>query len=460
MRPSALQFAAISLLLSASTMATSALGAGFTIQEQGAKRLGTAMAGSGSSAADAMSAWFNPASMSLLGNQVSATASIIEPRLEFTDTGSVQTGTTGTAPLLPSGNTSDDAGSAAFVPGFSYVHQINDLWSYGLTLNSPFGLATDYDPLWTGRYQAVQSQIRTANLNPSLSFALTDQLSLGAGIDINYASAHLTNAIDFAAICAQLAGGSCPNGAMPGQGNFDGYVINEGNDVGYGYNLGALWQLDANTRVGLDYRSQIHHRLEGTSDFEAPGALGGFAALGSLGDALQVAFHKTGNSAPLVLPDSAGISFYHQFGSGQFSLVANADWTGWSSLDRLRINFDNPATTDVSQDMNWKNAWLFALGGEFNPNDVWTLRAGVSYDQSPVRNATLRIPRLPGSDRLRVALGVTRSISPTASVDFALTHDYIHNSAINHPGDTGDILKGRYDGMANTVSVQYNYHFV
>ena len=450
-------FAALAFIVSASC---NVYAAGFSVLEQGAKHIGSALAGTGSSASDATAAWYNPAAMSLLGNEVSLNASLIEPHINYTDIGSTQSVGGSSIPLLPTGVKSTNAGVAALVPSLFYVHRLGANAHFGFTLNAPFGLETRYNPQWTGRYQAIESKMEDINFNPVLSYALNKHFSVGVGASVNYLDAHLTNAIDFAAVCAQVAGGACPNGAVPGQGSFDGYAVNKGNDVGFGYNLGALWRITPYTRVGFSYRSQIHHTLDGSSTFVPPATLGGFAALGQTGTVMKSMFYKMGNEAPLVLPASATLSFYHRIpmASGHnLTLMANADWTQWSVMKNLTIKFNDPTKPVSSQLLNWQDVWRFSLGADYKLNSKWVLRTGVAYDQSPVRNDALRSPRIPGSDRTWLAVGATRKITPTTSVDFALTHDYVHDAYIHHMGATGDMLNGHYGANANTISVQFNH---
>lgn len=441
----------------------SVFAAGFAILEKSAKREGTALAGSGSAAMDASAVWFNPAGMSRLGDsQLQISGHYVMPKFEFNDQGSNRPIAGTSVPLLPDVASRRDAGVEAFVPAISYVRPINNQWHFGLALNAPFGLSTDYGRDWRGRYQAVRSEITSLNLNPALARRLGSNLAVGFGVDISYMETSLSNAIDLAAACAELAGGACPNGAIPGQGQFDGFVENSGDDIGLGYNAGLLWELTSGTRVGIAWRSGIDHDLEGEADFASPETLDGLGSLGLLGNALGAAFRDSDIEARLRTPESVSLSLYHRFGDGflrRFAVMVNADWTGWSSVDELRIRFDNPAAPSTVERFAWENVWRLAIGGEYYVNDRWTLRCGVALDESPVSDASQRSPRLPGNDRRWIAFGASRSLADGSSIDFALAHTLVDDTAIDHVGVSGDRLVGEYDSDGTILSLEYNRVF-
>lgn len=437
-------------------------GAGFAILEQSAARNGMALAGSRAAAEDASTVWFNPAGMTRRDSELQLAAHLIVPQFEFNDRGSVQTTPLGSLPLLPGADRSEDGAERAVVPNAAYVRAINERWRLGIVLNAPFGLSTGYASDWVGRYQAVDSEITSFNVNPAVAYRVNDRLSLGAGVSVNYTEARLTNAVDFAAICAQLAGDACPNGALPGQGAFDGFVENTGDDTSVGYNLGLLWQPTNATRLGLTYRSEIEHNLEGDVDFTAPATLGGFEALGPmLGGALAAAFADGNAGAELTLPDTAGASIRHDIENGfaaGVTLLAEAVWTGWSNLSALRIDSDNPATPPLEETLAWENTWRFAVGLECRVNAAWQLRAGIAYDESPVPNQQLRTPRLPDNDRTWLALGLGRTWRH-GTIDVGYAHLVVDDTPIDRVGGTGDRLRGDYDSAADVFSVEVGFDF-
>src|SRR5690606_36972456 len=74
---------------------------GMAITEHGAKGLGTAFASGGTAAEDASTQWFNPASMVLIDHAASVSVSLVSPRFDYEDRGSLQNVGAGTIPLLP-----------------------------------------------------------------------------------------------------------------------------------------------------------------------------------------------------------------------------------------------------------------------------------------------------------------------------------------------------------------------
>jgi long-chain fatty acid transport protein len=444
----------LALLLSQFLLLGQAQASGFAIAENSAKELGVAFAGGSAIAEDGSTVWFNPAGMTRLGSTFQFSTHYIDPTFDFDDTGSAQ--------LLPNGEIQLDGsrasggGEPAIVPNMYYVRPLSERLYFGLGLNAPFGLTTKYDPNWIGRYQAVKSEIATLNVNPAIAYVVNEHLSVGAGLNINYMQAELTNAIDFAAICAAAAGGPCPNGSIPGQGMYDGFVINEADDTSVGVNVGLLWSPAEDTRIGLAYRSQINHSLTGEATFSAPAALGGFDALGPLGLALGAAFADSDITADVSLPDTASVSVFQRL-FHNISVVGDVSWTDWADIPALRVEFTNPAAPQSAEVLNWNDSWRLSAGLIVDLNERWTVRSGYAYDESPVPDAAVRTSRLPDNDRQWLALGVSHRFSEAITVDVGYAHLSIRTAAIARLGSTANLLDGRFDSDADVVSLQVNY---
>lgn len=435
--------------------------AGFAIIEHGAQGMGNAFAGGGAVAEDASAAWFNPAAIVRLRTQMQASGHVIAPSFEFNDAGSVQALGAGTIPLLPDAPGINDGGKSALVPNLYYVRKLDDRFSFGLAINAPFGLATEYDRNWKGRYQSVESEIINLNVNPSLAYKVSDAFSIGGGLSINYIDATLTNAVDFAAVCARAVGGACPNGAVPGQGGFDGFVENTADDISFGFNLGIFYEPTENTRLSLAYRSRINHKLDGKAQFTAPTTLGGFNALGPvLGGGLAATFANTGITSSVSLPETFSISAYHKV-HPKLGLMLDFTHTNWSTIPELRILFDRPGAAGgpAVETLNWTDAWRYAVGANYYHSGRLTFRTGVAYDETPVPNATSRTSRLPGNDRLWLSFGASYRVSDRLSADIGYAHLFVDDTPIRRTGSTGSVLIGTYESDADIVSLQVNYIF-
>lgn len=261
------------------------------------------------------------------GNQVVAGMHIVAPSFDFDDEGSSNA-------FGPVGDrNSNDGGRVAYVPNFYYVHSLSDDTKLGIGINAPFGLATKYENDWSGKYQAIESEIVTINVNPSIAWKATPALSLGFGINIQYIEATLNNKIDFQSICGNVS----PLVPCAGSSN-DAHAQLEADDVSFGYNFGALYDLSDKTRIGFSYRAEIQHDLEGDADFRVPSAVSGDPVVGA---GLSAAFADTSLDAAADLPASASISIHHQMDKKR-AVIADITWVGWSSVPELVVEFDNP----------------------------------------------------------------------------------------------------------------------
>ena len=221
---------------------------GFALVEQSVKQVGSAISGGAASAEDASTIFFNPAGMTRIkGDQVVAGAHYIVPSAKFSGDATTNP-SLGGAPI--SGGDGGDASSGALVPSFYYVHELNNQVVLGLGIGAPFGLKTEYDSTWKGRYHALTSDLQTLNINPSVAYKVNDKLSLGAGVNYMRASATLTNAVDYSAGCLQAQAQGAPIDCAtllldtPGSTATDGTVAVEGDNWSYGFNLGLLYDLN------------------------------------------------------------------------------------------------------------------------------------------------------------------------------------------------------------------------
>ncbi len=452
-------------------------GAGFAIAEQSVKGLGSAFSGGAASADDASTVWFNPAGMTQFsGTHVSQAIHGIFPKAKFNNNGSTTNPLLGGAPLSGS---NFDGPKDAIVPNLYVTHSLNERMVVGLGMNAPFGLVTDHDKDFVGRYHALRSDVATVNINPSFAFKVNNQFSVGFGVSAQYIDVKLSNAVDMTGTCLGLtaggfvAPGTC--GAL-GLGNpaniatvgTDSEARVEGDDWSWGYNFGFIYEPTEGTRLGAHYRSRINHDLTGAAEFfhTHPGAAGLAAGLAAGGVPL---LSNQPISASLDLPESVSLSAYREVNS-QWSIQTDITWMKWKRFQELRIDFASPSRPDAVTPFEWENTIRFALGSTYKLNDKISLRGGVALDKTPITSPELRTPRIADEDRVWVAVGGSYSFSESASLDIGYTHIFISDPEIDfstgpHSAPSLDnplpetILVGDYDAAVDIFSVQFNMEF-
>jgi long-chain fatty acid transport protein len=408
---------------------------------QSAANLGTAGAGASSAGEDASSAWYNPAAMTQLkGQNLSLSGTVTTSSMRFNDQGS--TTAAGSAYTNLGGN----AGGVSLVPALYYTRQLNDKLTAGFAFNVPFARITDYDDKWIGRFQSDKTKIESFNLNPSLGFKVSDQLSLGAGISVQKLDAEFTRKIS-------------------AFGEHDGKL--KVDSWSYGFNVGALFKPTDRTNIGLTYRSQVKHNTKGTAEFGIdPNTPAAVAA------SLRASRLANGDiKADITLPSSTALSVTHWI-NNKMSIRGELTYIGWSSIDKLdfqRSNGDPLSNTPL----NLKDTYRAAIGGTYQYNDRTILRTGLAFDKSPVDNSN-RALILPDSDRTWFSAGLGYKVNPQLSIDAAYMYvkfakaqlnNYSWNSTpatsggqINNPNAVGN-MNGYYDSDAHQFAVQANYKF-
>lgn len=424
------------------TLSCGARASGFALAEEGASGMGNAYAGGAAIANDASTIFSNPAGMAnLSGTQVALTLHAIWPSVKFDGT------TNGAPPLQTSvGGTGGNAGSLAWVPNAQFMMEIDPRLKFGLSLTSPFGLHTSYDPNWMGRFQAITTKLKTINLNPSFSYQLNDCVAVGAGLSYQQITGELSNAVNYSA-AVYAAGG----GAIAGK---EGVLTLTGSDTGWGYNFGALFKLSPQTRIGLAYRSRIKYNLMGSLSFTNRPAL----------QSGPTGLPDGPVSLGLTMPDSFSASAFHRL-SDKWDIMADATWTDWSVLQQLAVQRLGAGTAISPIPENWHDTWRISTGADYHYNERWTARAGVAYDQSPVPDL-YRTVRTPDSDRTWLSLGGQYRLARESALDFAYTHLFVNNAPVsqsaavntNLAATGAGYLLGNYQDSGDILSVQYTHN--
>ncbi|WP_158085651.1 OmpP1/FadL family transporter [Henriciella aquimarina] len=428
----------------ASTALSAAHADSFAVNEYSASDLGRANTGRVTQTDDPAAAFGNPALMTAFEKaQVSLVASGILGNAKFDDDGSTD------ALGNPLGGNTDGFLTDNFIPSGHLVYPLNDRVALGFSVTVPFGLSTDYDRDWPGRYQALTSELQTINLNPSIAYELTDTLSIGGGVSAQYIDARLTSAVDFGAVCFnQVDPVTCAGAGVTPQ-MADGRIEVEGNDWSYGWNAGLAWTPHPDWLIGLHYRSGIDQDLEGDASFIVPANASFLTANG--------AFTDTGGQAGLDLPASTELGVRWQ-ATERTTLYANAQWSEWSSLEELRVQFDSPIQPDSVEELNYDDAGRYGFGGDYELNDQWTVRAGYAFDESPARPG-FRTARIPDNDRHIFAVGTTWTPNEAWSIDAGYNRVTIEDADFDRTGNYGDRVVGTFSGHADVMSVSATRSF-
>ena len=417
-------------VLAALFASSSAQAAGFALIEQSASGMGNAYAGGSAAAEDASTIFFNPAGMTYInGTQAVGALHLINPNADFNNKGSVA------ALANQLGDEGPNAGDLAFVPNFYVMTELTPTIKAGVGINAPFGLKTEFDEKWLGRFQADKSEVKTININPAIAFKVSDQLSLGFGVSAMYAEAELTKAL---------------NGAVLGQPQR--YVKVKGDDWGFGFNLGAIYQITPDTRIGMAYRSKVNQTLEGKSK----STLTTFNPIPTRTLNVDV-------TAGVTLPENFSMSVFSKL-DDKWDLMGDVTWTRWSRFEELRIKRDNgtDSTLAVTPE-NWDNTMRYSVGVNYHYSDAIKLRAGLAYDEEAI-STKFRTARIPGNDRKWLSLGAGWQVTPTSKFDVGYSHLFISDAKIDDNQNTlaggfSGRVKGDFEGSVDILSLQYTHNF-
>lgn len=396
--------------------AANANAAGFHLREQSAAAQGNAFAGATAGAENNSYSYYNVAGLTRhKGTQVNFGGTYIAPRSEADN-------------IYGAGDKRNQDVSnivhAAVAPNATVSHQLNDEVTVGVSLNVPFGMITKYDSDWAGADHGITSKVTTVTTTPMVAYKATDKLSIGAGLPIQYVKARLTNAV---------AG---TNGFYKAE--------MEGDTVDVGYQLGAMYELSDATRFGINYRSEINHKLKGELSSNAPMPL-----------LNQDAW------ARLDTPAMLSVGAYHEI-NDRWAVMAEYQRVYWSSFDSLDVYGDTTGNLISSTKENWRDTNFYAIGASYQMDSQWKLRLGLAYDEAAAKLAE-RTPRIPDSNRIWYSAGLGYQYSENLSFDAAFTYIHAKDASVDMAGTENRAL-GRnvtadYKNSVKLFGLSLNYKF-
>ncbi|MCL4766709.1 MAG: OmpP1/FadL family transporter [Hyphomicrobiaceae bacterium] len=389
---------------------------GFSVREQSGHYQGLSFAGSASGGALSSMFW-NPAATAVLpGLNTESAYSLILPEAQVTVT-SIDHPNPGLDNAIAGFPNSTDIAGPAIVAASYAAYQLTGYdpnLFIGVGINSPFGLTTKPDdPTYQGAVLGRTTKLLTVNLNPNVAYRIAPGVIVGAGVQVQYADGKL-----------KFAGN--PLGQLP---NVPSTYF-RGDDVAFGATAGVLLQPTAGTSIGLGWRSQLTHQLEG--DFGVVGAV------------------KVDAEAELKLPDIVTLSLTQAIAPNA-RLLGTVEWSRWSVFKELRV--DRSVGPDVAIDANWSDGWMFALGGEYDYSRQLTLRAGAAYEISPVDAPEKRITTIPDADRIWLSTGASYRWSESTTIDLAYTHIFLEDGRFERTSLTGFDVEGEVEASTDIITV-------
>jgi long-chain fatty acid transport protein len=367
MRKTVFGAAVAALLLTTSV----AMAGGFAIREQSVKGQGMSFAGVAAGGGGLSSLFWNPAISS-----------------EYNKFGFISENNTAlVAPYSKSDLGSGNIGQLAIVPASYASYGLTDQLAIAASMNAPLGLTTNGNDGWAGSPLGDKSAIKTYNFNPSMSYKLNDMISVGVGAQIEYMDVKLTSRVS---------------------GSGFKFFDAQGNDIGFGFTAGVLFQPTETTDIGIGYRSSVSHLLKGD---------GRVVPLGFDGDI----------RAKFTSPETVTFGIRQQL-TDDLTILGGVEWANWSRFKELRIK-DETGATKASNAFDWKDSWFLSAGAEYVYNDALTLRSGVAFEKSPVPDGT-RSVRVPDNDRYWLSLGASYRITDSMVANLAYSHVFIKDGDV------------------------------
>jgi long-chain fatty acid transport protein len=419
-------------LLCALASVGTAQASGFQVRETSGTLQGSSFAGMTTLSTDASTMSYNPGTVGQYKEtSYSAGITVILPVAKATNIAATSSSLTS---ITQTGGDYKDMAQDAAVPNAHAVWKLKENINFGVSITAPWGLVTDNDSDFAGRFFGTTSKIKTVNIKPVIAYRFDNGLSIGAGPQVQHFEASLSKAVP--ALGGPVA---------------EGNSTVEGDDVGYGWTAGLNWEMTEDTRFGLSYNSEVKHKLEGDITFDS-------AAKG-----LATPYTDRKATAKITTPEAIAFGASHDF-NDQWTVMGDLQWTNWNSVKDLVFNYDglinsNLATSSsTTENYHWGSSWFGALGARYQYDENWSFTGGVAYDETPIKTRNRNV-RLPDSNRYWVSLGATYKAADWADVTLGYTHIFADEARVDHASSSLGNFAADYEAKVDIIALQANFKF-
>jgi long-chain fatty acid transport protein len=418
-------------LLTVFMITSAAFGSGFALFEAGAKAV--AMGGAFAATADDPSAiWYNVAG---IAQQRRGEVLIGGTAITF------QNSFTGDPnDLFTAGTQGSLYRAHTFVIPNAYVTvPFGSNLTFGVGVFSPFGLRTNWQQPWIGRYISSDANIKTISVEPALAWQTSDgRFAIGGGPEYRRGKVTLVrNSVVINPFTFRIADVA------------NNYLTSPWTHK-WGWNAGVLFKPTPTWRIGASYRAAMTMNFGGTATItQIPTGNAQFDAI-------------VGSQLPPTQPVSTSFNLPHFAYLGvattvvpNWDIEADIVHNNWSRFKSLTVNLLKTPQFSFTRPQNWKSTFSYRLGANHPVTSNYDIRLGVLYDKNPQPTNAVS-PILADGDREGVSFGLGYHNGPLV-ID--LTEFALHFKARGTMGQSPDNFNGTYKTDANLVTLNVGYRF-
>ena len=437
---------------------------GYQVNAQSAKQAGMGHVGAAMKLG-AESMHFNPAGLSFMKNKIQISGGV---------SGIFSTGHMTNAYLKHGvnkdrtyeyGDTKYEIDNKPGTPFFLYAgFKIYDNLAAGVTVNNQYGSSMNWGKDWIGAHLIQDIKLQSFTIQPTISWKVFDRLSIGAGLMMDFGNIELSRALvgpgelgrlansvqsdlqlafinhpEFAAITQPIVSQLVENTKLYDDASAASVTMNGTAGVRFGFNVGAMFDVNEKITVGVSYRSKIKMKVkEGDialnyanfeylkeNVFKNIGAVMAIAKKFNIPIPvnMQIPPLDQGSfSSSLPLPSNLNVGITYR-PTDRWTVSGEVQFVGWGAYDKLSIEFSPSSLSPYNMvaEKNYKNVRIYRVGSEYKVTNRFDVRLGAYFDETPVEDDFLN-PETPSMSKLGLTCGFSFRPTKPLSVDFAFAY--------------------------------------